>query len=228
MTVGDRQLFDRLQELLDGDPVEIPKVKPYLGTGAPGLLLEKLLGLDGGNRDTPDGGRWEIKYHSGKALLTLFHLEGKPKGHQKPLIQKYGWIGKSGDLSFRHTLRGKSDRGFYVVNENNAITVRNKIPAGVNLPSWSHDALVNAFVSKLRRLIVVKGRKQKGCVAFNEAVLYREPKHTAFFESIVSGLVAIDFDMKIEKSGSVRNHGTKFRIKGEYLGQLYNDVVDLY
>lgn len=228
MTVGDRQLFDRLQKILDGGPIKIPDVSPYRGTGAPGLLLEKLLGLDGGNRDTPDGGRWEIKFHSGKALLTLFHLEGKPRGHQKPLIQRYGWIGRGGYLSFRHTLRGESDRGFYVVNENDAISVRKRNQADANLPTWSHDALVNAFVSKLRRLIVVKGRTQKGFAIYENAVLYREPKFTAFFEAIANGFVAIDFDMRLNSSGGVRNHGTKFRVKGEYLGQLYNSVVDLY
>lgn len=220
--------FERVRELIEGGPVRIPDATPYRGTGAPGLLLENLLGLDGGNRDTPDGGRWEIKFHSGKALLTLFHLEGQPPGHQKHLIQEYGWIGRSGYLSFRHTLKGESDRGFHVVNENDVIAVRNKNQADANLPSWSHDALVNAFVSKLRRLIVAKGRTQKGYVLYEEAVLYREPIFAAFFEAIASGFVAIDFDMRLISSGGVRNHGTKFRVKGEHLGQLYNDVVDLY
>ena len=70
----DADLYARLRGVLRRGWIPMPDYSGYRGTGAPGKILEELLGIDGGNFDTPDAGRWEIKFHSRNALLTLFHL----------------------------------------------------------------------------------------------------------------------------------------------------------
>ena len=80
IVIPDKELYTRLRDVLKRGWIPLPDEKGYGGTGGLGLFLEKLLGLSSGNFDVPDSGRWEIKFHSKKALLTMFHLEGKPRG----------------------------------------------------------------------------------------------------------------------------------------------------
>ena len=222
----DAELYSRLRGLLQSGWMDLPDEPGYRGTGAPGKMLEYQLGLDGSNYDSPDSGRWEIKFHSGSALLTLFHLEGQPRGHMNLLVRRFGWPDKNGRTSFRHTIHGQSDRGFYVVNEGNRIIVRNDADENFEWPYWTHDRLINAFVAKFRRLIVVHGSKQRGRVRYNTAKLYWEPQTTSFVQAVQQGVIAIDFDARTTEGRGLRNHGTKFRVRYEDLYQLYHRYND--
>ena len=218
----DDELFTRVRRVLRKGWIAIPNAQGYGGTGAPGRLLESELGLDGGKLDIPDAGKWELKFHSGSALLTLFHKEGRPKGHMHHLVRHFGIVDAHGRLSFRHTIRGRSSNlGFYVANESSLITVRNAVPNDIVWPHWTHDELITAFAAKLRRVIVVKGEKSRGKVRYLRAYAYEEPSPTRFIESIASGIVAIDFDARTMNGEGLRNHGTKFRIEYDDLGTLY-------
>ena len=87
---------------------------------------------------------------------------------------------------------------------------------------------MNAFVSKLRRLVIVNGEKKSKKVRYKSAVFYTEPRITEFISAIESGLVAIDFDARRKDLGNgLRNHGTKFRISGQYLELLCHKKVQL-
>lgn len=217
----DDELNARLRAVLSERSFEIPRGPGFGGTGAPGRLLERLLGVNGGNSDTPDAGRWEIKFHSGKALLTLFHLEGKPKGHLRDLIGQFGWPDGKGYKGFRHTLRGSSDLGFFVVNEDDRIVVRHPDLAPDLCPYWTHDHLISAFAAKLRRLLVVRGAKAGRMVHYDEAHFYTEPQVTRLAAAVQRGVVAIDFDARTTDTAALRNHGTKFRVGLENLAELY-------
>lgn len=223
VALTDKDLYSRLREVLGRGWIDIPREYPgYGGTGAPGVILEQLLGIDGGNRDTPDAGKWEIKFRSGVALLTLFHLEAEPAGHLHQVVRKFGWRDDKGRMSFRHTIAGKTKRGFYVVNENERVIVRNDAADEAEHPYWTHDKLMNAFAAKFRRLIVVSGKRRKDVVRYDTAHLYWEPQITRFVDAVVKGVVAIDFDARTNNGKGLRNHGTKFRIKYEQLRHLYN------
>ncbi len=218
----DADLYARLRGVLKRGWVYLPDYPGYGGSGAPGKILEELLGIDGGNSDTPDAGKWEIKFHSRSALLTLFHLEALPKGHMHHMVREFGWQDAKGRTSFRHTIHGRSERGFYVANESNRITVRNSSVSDIVWPHWTHDSLINAFAAKFRRLIVVKGTKRKDQVRYETAHLYWEPQITLFIEAVERGIVAIDFDARTNNGRGLRNHGTKFRIKYDDLHHLYH------
>jgi len=97
---------------------------PQTGTGAPGMLLEHLLGIESSNDDLPDASGGKIKFHGENSLLTLFHLNPTPVNVIKALIEKHGWTDKDGRRCFRHMISGLSDRGFYVVNEGGRLIVR--------------------------------------------------------------------------------------------------------
>ena len=223
MIISDDELQERLRSVLAGGWVNIPNEQGFGGTGAPGRLLERLLGINGGNFDTPDAGRWEIKYHSGASLLTLFHLEGQPRGHLHGLVSQFSWPDKNGRTSFRHTIRGKSDLGFYIVNEQDRIVVRHDDLDESGTPYWTHDRLISAFAAKLRRLLLVQGTKHKGRVRYESAAFYSEPMVTGFAKAVEQGIVAVDFDARTTDRAGLRNHGTKFRIDIGNLSHLYRE-----
>jgi len=66
------QLFQRIREIIQNGPYEMPEGSPYGGTGAPGRFLEDLLGLRSGSIETPDAVGWELKWYTDRTnLLTL-------------------------------------------------------------------------------------------------------------------------------------------------------------
>jgi len=230
--MNDIVFFNKLRGVIKNGWYTIPEDAGYGGTGGPGLLLEDLTGIDRNNRDGPDSGVWELKFHSGKSPLTLFHLTPQPNGIMHQFVRGYGWLDSKGRTSFRHTIWGNSSRGFKIVNDVNRIIVRNEDPVAdidITPPYWTHDNLMNAFVYKLRRLAVVHGTKHKGKVKYEYARLYWEPKITDFISAIERGIIAIDFDARTNLSGmGLRDHGTKFRIKIEDLNSIYskNEKLD--
>ena len=225
MNIPDNVLFARIREVIGKEWIPIPDEKGYGGSGAPGKILEEQLLMDGGNSDSPDAGKWELKYHSGKALLTLFHLSGSPKGHMHHMVRKYGRTDKHNRKSFRHTLRKNSDKGFYVTNESDRIFIRNK-NGDTKLPYWSHDSVINAFIYKLRRMLLVKGATKtiegRRYVNYETAHAFQDPRTTQFCKLVEQGIIIIDFDARIQVQGDgLRDHGTKFRISADDLQRLY-------
>lgn len=185
-----------------------------------------MIGVDANNRDGPDTGIWELKYHGGSAPLTLFHLTPQPRGNMHQVVRGYGWDDGKGRISFRHTIWGESPRGFKIVDDANRLIVRNIGPDSdpdIIPPYWTHDSLLNAFAYKLRRLAVVHGKKRNGMVKYETARLHWEPNLTGFIQACERGLIAIDFDARTNVTGrGLRDHGTKFRIKLNDLKHLYS------
>ena len=229
--LSDGDLFERLRAVIRRGWIDIPDEPGYGGTGAPGKLLEYLLGVDGSNLDIPDAGRWELKYHGGgSSPITLFHKEPEPRGYLDALIEYHGWIGKRNGLpSFRHLIwGGPSRRGFYVEEAAGSVFVRNKRENGsIDWARWAEDDLIAAFLAKARRLLVVRGVKDNGRVRYDSAERFENPRSTSFVDEVVSGRVAIDFDAYLRASGSIRNHGTKFRVKIDDVSRLYRKAAGM-
>ena len=222
MSVPDRRTRERLREILLHGEYEIPVGQGFGGTGGPGLFLEHLLGLKTSNIDVPDAGAWEVKFSSGNSLVTLFHKEALPRGQaMRYMIQNWGWIGRNELQSFRHTICSKSDQ-FEVVDDANEIRVR-KLDGDDLVPHWPHDVLITAFARKLANLILVRGKRRGQKVTYQRVEYLSNARTTQLIRSIVDGTICIDFDAYIRQNGSIRNHGTKFRIKIDDLRTIYAD-----
>lgn len=222
MTTSQSSIRGKLKEILATRGFEIPQGSPFGGTGAPGLYLERLLGLKNSNLDMPDAGRWEVKFTSGSALMTLFHKEADRDGPtMKHVIEAWGYIGKNGRPNFRHTVCGQSDN--YIVSDTKNTIRVSRIGNDSIAPFWPHDSLVNAFASKLRNLIHVQGtwNRRTRRVTYHSAEFLSEARTTQLIRLIADGTICIDFDAYLRESGAVRNHGTKFRIKASDLHSLY-------
>ncbi|MDE0471851.1 MAG: MvaI/BcnI family restriction endonuclease [Ekhidna sp.] len=210
---------------------EFPENSRFNGSGAPGMYLEHLLGLDANNKDQPDLDGWEVKYHSGTAPLTLFHKTPEPKAIMEYMVNKHGWKNNKDQTAFRHTIWGESERGFVVSNDGERIIVQHNSIDGP-VPNWTHDTLINAMISKLRRLILVEGETShtpKKGVKYKHARALWEISPSGFISAIERGTVAIDFDARtMQGAGTrLRDHGTKFRVRVEDLPVLYQNTFRL-
>ena len=219
--------FAKIKEIIDMGWIDIPPEKEFNGNAAPGDYLEHLLGGQKNNRDSPDLADWEVKFHGGNALLTLFHKEPQPRGIMKFMVHEHGWPDELKRISFRHTLGGKSNRGFYVTNEPDRISVRHNTKYNP-VPYWTHNTLLNCLGAKLRRLIVVEGEMQTHPVKrviYKSATAYWEFKQMGFFDALVQGKVYIDFDARTKGAPgtALRNHGTKFRININNIESIYEN-----
>src|ERR1051325_133090 len=119
--------FKRVHELLKRGWIDVPE--EYTGTGAPGNYLEDLVNgttKTKNNRDSPDYKDWEVKFHGGGALVTLFHKDPEPKGVTRSILHEHGYLNSKNQVCFRHTIRGRSKRGFYVVNSTDRKIVRHE------------------------------------------------------------------------------------------------------
>jgi len=218
------QLLSRLKEIINAGWMAMPgDVSRYNGTGGPGNYLEDLLGLTTGNQDIADCIGWEVKFSTPKtSLITLFHKEPEPRGILRYMVSRYGWRDKHGRLSFRHTIRGQSDR-FTVVDDAGTIVVR-PLQGDGPVPTWTHDTLLNIAGGKLRRLVSMEGQRKEDTVRYIRAELFEEMLLTNLTHDLATGTIAIDFDVREMRAGSIslRNHGTKFRVSPKDLHRLYH------
>ena len=225
ISIKKNELFDCIRERV----LETSHHLPDTGTGAPGMLLERLLGVEANSSDLPDAGGWEIKFHSGTAPLTLCHKTPEPDGAIKALIDQHGWTGSGGRRSFRHTISGgPSLYGFFVEDKEGCLHVSHAEGPEVY---WQKDDIINAVAYKLRRLVLVRGRKAGGKVFFESAFAYSGLSITKFIPAAVSGKVKIDFDARYSNgkrdAGAIRDHGTKFRINVGDLSEIYKSVSEI-
>ncbi|HXQ36695.1 MAG TPA: MvaI/BcnI family restriction endonuclease [Anaerolineales bacterium] len=195
----------------------------YVGTGAPGIYLEDLLGLTTGNKDIPDNLGFELKFYTKATnLITLFHKEPQPAGVVAYMVKRYGWKDAEGRLSFRHTIAGKSDR-FDVTSDSNQIIIR-RIGGNGIVPYWTHDDILSAAGAKLRRLLLVRGVRTGQSITYERVDLFENLELSYFIWEVSGGAVKIDFDAREMKPGSkgIRNHGTKFRVAPGDVCRLYS------
>ena len=222
---SSKKAFSVIKEIIRMGKIEIPS--QFQGSGAPGDTLEYLLDLQRNNNDSPDLLDWEVKFHGGKSLLTLFHKDPQPTGVIDKLVDKYGWPNKDNQISFRHTLsKKKSKHGFTVINTPDRIEVINERDKKI-IPYWEHNIILNAMGAKLRRLILFHGKvsEDKRHVIYENAVAYWDLNLKGVFKATEEGIIRIDFDARTNKGrgSSIRNHGTKFRINIKELGTLYEN-----
>ena len=206
----------------------IPIPEQFQGTGAPGNTLEYLMNIEENNFDSPDYKDWEIKFHGGNSYLTLCHNTPQPEGIMDRMVDVHGWDSKKtpGQINFRHTIWANSKRGFKIVDKDKRIYVTNPKDDSLS-PYWDHNIILGAIAAKFRRLIIVHGKvsPDKRGVTYLSADAYWDLKLLWIIDYFSAGIIAVDFDARTtkERGSSLRDHGTKFRIRIKQVGELYEN-----
>ena len=227
----DDELFERLRREIASGWIAIPDEKGWRGSDAPGKLLRCRIGFAGGSPDRPNAGTWHMRFFGGGGpggLVTLFGSMGEPEGYLEPLLLHFGRV-RGDRVSFIHTIRGESDKGFRVVNEGARVSLRNERAPYLALPSWTHDGLKRSFARKYGRLIVVEGQVRKAPreVNYERADIYFEPRTDEVPAMVADGRIAVEFNVKTAGMDRLRDHGPRFRVRFGDLPALYDRHVPL-
>lgn len=216
---------------------ELQKIKklgfvPTHRTGDTGIgkTLEDLLNIKENNIPLHDiAGVAELKAYrkSAKSMLTLFTLEPLPKGgdRDRMLLDNFGYSkrdnGRSKELHSTLSCKRYNNQSLKLLVSGDKIRVQGK---GKRLNIyWDMESVQKKFGNKLPALVYVltesKEIKGKEYFHFNEAYLLSGFDFKLFKRMVKKDQIVVDFRMYYRPNGSVRNHGTGFRIK---INKLYN------
>ena len=216
---------------------ELQKIKklgfvPTHRTGDTGIgkTLEDLLNIKENNIPLHDiAGVAELKAYrkSAKSMLTLFTLEPLPKGgdRDRMLLDNFGYSkrdnGRSKELHSTLSCKRYNNQSLKLSVSGDKIRVQGKSKR-LNI-YWDMESVQKKFGNKLPALVYVlaesKEIKGKEHFHFNEAYLLRGFDFDLFKKMVKKDQIVVDFRMYYRPNGSVRNHGTGFRIK---INKLYN------
>lgn len=225
-----KELIARVRAIVGtGEWREIPATTTG-GTGSPGNYLQELLGANGSNKAIPDATGVEVKWHSGSGLLTLQHHD--PEGGVeaiRPMLKKFGKPRKYG-LSFRHTV---SDTSLLRVTRSmGKIFVRPKTGSEPSV-YWTEDDFLAKATTKLSDVILVQGKvKKEGNKRFiriDSALNLMKFKAADFLNAVGGRFILIEFGAReqLPESTSLRNRGTKLRMKLCDLSEIWGQIEEI-
>lgn len=148
---------------------------------------------------------------------------------QKDLIKKYGYVDDNSRMALYSTVGNKSAnaQGLYIeVDQAKKLVILRHEDSSSSLAEWSVYVLAGKFMTKMDRVIMgfaetkeVYGREY---FHFVEAMLLENPTPEKFLQAFDKSEMFIDIRMHINEKGSVRNHGTAFRMSEKNLMLLYS------
>ena len=195
-----------------------------------GKTLEDLLGIKENNIPLPDIGEIaELKAYrrSASSMLTLFTLEPQPKGGDRDriLLDNFGYSkrdnGRSKELHSTLSCKRYNNQGLKLKVEKDKVRI---VGNGKRLNIyWDMEDLRKKFEAKLPALVYALAdcKEVKGTeyFHFNQAYFLGGFDFEHFKNMVKKDAIVVDFRMFYRPNGSVRNHGTGFRVK---INQLYN------
>ena len=217
---GVGELVDKLHDLQQrGYVASLRK-----GNTGIGYTLESLLGINENNLKLPDLGSIELKSQrngvSNRVTMFTFN-RGAWKLKQRQLIETYGYTDTEGRPSLYCTVSIRpNNQGLFLKVKQSGIRLyqldRTLIAA------WHGGHLISAFKRKMPALVMVyadirtnsNGREE---FWFNEAYLLTNPNTSNLLELISTGTIIVDIRMHLKENGTVRNHGTGFRIEQKFI-----------
>lgn len=199
-----------------------------------GYTLEREIGLSENNISGPDLENIELKAQrrGSSSKITLFTLDRRAwKIKQRDLILKYGYIDKGRRKALYCTVSNKPNpQGFYTTVVGDKFCLFHT--SGDLIAEWRIKDLIGSLIKKMPNLILVIAESRLDSMRreefwYNEVYYLKDVNKSKFIEYLQNGIVTIDLRMYLKKGGSVRNHGTAFRIEEKYLSELFSSKINL-
>ncbi len=226
----------RLLELFDD-----VKSKGYIKTlrGGPtgvGYTFETLLGIEENNNRGPDFDGIEIKCYRLKTGTTnikknLFLREPlwiDAHDNMAERVRGYGYIDEGGRPALYSAVTVCPNcHGFSLEADADDEKVYLAFN-GDRVAEWTYAQLQERLDEKLTHAAFI-GAKKRGTAAkeeffYKEFKYCRHPSVVAFTALIESGHVTLELRMHINDNGTVRNHGTAFRLLDDNMADLFAEV----
>jgi hypothetical protein len=200
-----------------------------------GYTLELLLGVPENNLQDPDfvykGNPVELKTQREQATsnITLFTKEPCWQPYRDAdLLNRYGYedVDKRFGLKVTLTTRGFNPQQLKIEITNDKLNILHAKDGVVCF--YNLQELMEKVQKKLssRLLLVFADSKKKGKTEYfhyNKAYLLSELSENGFRDLLSEGKLVVEFRMHLRENGSVRNHGTGFRLNERYLMRLYKN-----
>lgn len=229
-------------EMLKNKLLEIKSLGyvPTHRTGDTGIgkTLEDLLHIKENNIPLCDIGKTaELKAYRKDAtsMLTLFTIEPEPKGGNRDrfLLDNFGYSKRDNKRAkeLHSTLSSKryNNQRLKLSVKKDKISILAK-GRRINI-YWKVDILRKKFNEKLPALVYVLAKRKtikgKEHFHFNEAYLLSGFDFDRFKKMVRKDYIVVDFRMYYKPNGSVRNHGTGFRIKTNKLDKSFIKKIKL-
>ncbi|MEK7600172.1 MAG: MvaI/BcnI family restriction endonuclease [Patescibacteria group bacterium] len=203
-----------------------------------GKTLEDLLGIKENNIPLPDIGELaELKAYrsSSKSMLTLFTLEPRPKGgdRDRTLLDNFGYSkrdnGRSKELHSTLSCKQFNNQGLRLQVEKDKVRIVGK-STEIDI-YWDINDLQNKFEAKLPALVYTLADSQEingdEHFHYSEAYLLDGFNFERFKTLVEQDAIVVDFRMYYRPKGSVRNHGTAFRVKIRGLYNCFDTKIQL-
>jgi len=199
------------------------------GNTGVGHTLESQLGITENNIALPDLDIAELKGHRQGAgsLITLFTYDrGVWVVAPMTAVHKYGRIGEDGRPNLYMTLfAGRGSTSLVLTVDSSAATVSDR--SGNVVASWNHANLAKTFEAKFPALMFVTAEVERRgndeWFHYTKAELLRGTSSKKMKDGLKNGWIAVDLRLH-DNSGSVRNHGTGFRIKEQDFPKLFEEI----
>ena len=215
---------------------------PTLRSGSTGIgyTLETMLGIAENNSPGGDFMGMELKafrdddlhmHDSEKMNLFLKEptwIDGLTHAER---VKKYGYIDENGRQAMYSTVQIKRNSHgwiFRIAKREQTVFMRFH---DEDVAFWTFDVLKKRLLEKHSETVFVaahaRGVGKQEEFHYYSVTWCRDPAIDAFIDLIETGNVLLELRMHIKPSGSVRNHGSAFRIKQNKLSHLYRDVDQL-
>ena len=209
-----------------------------IGDTGIGKTLEDMLLIKENNIPLCDIGEVaELKAYrrDANSMLTLFTLEPRPTGGDRDrfLLNSFGYSKRdnkrSKELHSTVTCDRYNNQGLKLLVEKDKINVLGN-QKNLNI-YWGIEILEKKFKQKLPALVYVLADRKiingKEHFHYNEAYFLSGFDFEHFKEMITKNFIVVDFRMYYRPNGSVRNHGTGFRVKIDRLYDCFSNKVRL-
>jgi len=196
-----------------------------------GYTLESLLDIKENNVPLADLGDIELKAYrkDSCSMLTLFTCEPKPPGGErdKMLLKEFGYCrekdGRDCELYCTINASRFNNQSLKLCVEQNVIRVISS-KKDINI-YWDFESLSSRFDKKIQKLIVVEAETMleddEERFHFSDAYLLEGFNFKSFCKLVENDAVTVDFRMHLRSKGTVRNHGTAFRVHKRRLMECY-------
>ncbi len=233
MSISLYEIIERLQVICHTGYVKSHRS----GSTGVGKTLEDLLGIKENNIASPDLHRLELKSirEDSNSLITLFTLDRKAwQIRQHEAILKFGSVTEeNGRKNLYSTVTGNENQmGFKyrVTLDSVEIWHRSKIC----LAKWSLDQLSDKYNEKIRHILLITAKVQRRRDGeyfwyYRGSLLMGYMTPMRLQEILLRNVLKIDLRLHLRTDGSVRNHGTGFRVSEADWAHLFrsNDEFSL-
>jgi len=236
-TVSDFEASPALAAFLPKfDELKAKGFVPTLRKGSTGIgyTLETMLGIEENNSPGGDFMGMELKAWRDDGTqseryekMNLFLKEPKWVDGLKSAdrVRNYGYVDPNGRTALYSTVKIETNShqlGFSIDAEGEKLWLTF---AGKQVAWWSFEVLAKRLKEKHTETVFVsaKVRGQKASEEFHyqEVLWCREPSVNEFLVLLQEGDAMLELRMHLKETGSVRNHGSCFRLRKDRLKDLF-------